>query len=47
MAILKIIWALVKWIVLFNESQKKRLELLQKIDEDINKAIAEMRQLKR
>jgi hypothetical protein len=46
MIILKIIWAVLKWIILFNESQKQKLELLKKLDEDINKAIEEMKRIK-
>jgi len=47
MTTIKIIWSVIKWIILFNESQKQKLELLKKLDEDINKAIEEMKQLKR
>ena len=46
MTTIKIIWSVIQWIILFNENQKVKLELLKKLDEDINKAIEEMKRIK-
>ena len=46
MTTIKILWSVIQWIILFNENQKVKLELLKKLDEDINKAIEEMKRIK-